>query len=146
MNEVIVQEKSATEDLIVANRAAPFERLHALVRKGYSATLGAETEDGSILLKHLGKAPDLVLRPDGTIVEYDGRRPWHKRHVAGPGLIPAERDADQIKFMKFLESVPKATLRDRTRPWRKKYIYVPVVLLIFWGLSLLFSMLLFNGG
>ncbi len=145
MNEVIEQKQSATEDLIVANRSAPFERLHALVRKGYSATLGTDNEDGSIVLKHLGKAPDLVLRPDGTIAEHEGRRPWHKRHVASPGLIPAERDADQIKFMKFLDTVPKASLRDRTRPWRKKYIYVPVVLLIFWGLSLLFSVAIFGG-
>jgi hypothetical protein len=129
----------------VHNQSAPFERLHALVRKGYSAALGTETEDGSIILKHLGKAPDLILRPDGTIVEYDGRRPWHKRHVSSPGRIPAERDADHLQFMKFLETVPKATLRDRTRPWRKKYIYVPALLLIFWGLSLLFTVTISGG-
>ncbi len=112
-------------EIAVRNQSSAFERLHALVRKGYSASLGTDSEDGSIVLKHLGRAPDLVLQPDGTVVEYEGFRPRHKRKVPSPGRIPAERDADHLQFMKFLETVPKASLRDRTRPWRKKYIYVP---------------------
>jgi hypothetical protein len=133
------------DEVIMQNQSSAFERLHALVRKGYSASLGTETEDGSIVLRHLGKAPDLVLRPDGTIVEHEGRRPRHKRRLPDLGRIPAERDADHLQFMKFLETVPKATLRDRTRPWRRKYIYVPALLLIFWGLSLMFTLTIAGG-
>ena len=135
MNEVVVQ-----------NQSSAFERLHALVRKGYSASLGQESHDGSIVLKHLGRAPDLVLHPDGSIEEHQGRRPRHKRRLPNLGLIPAERDSDHVKFMKFLDTVPKATLRDRTRPWRRKYIYVPALLLIFWGLSLLFTITILTAG
>ena len=138
--------KVHTGEVIVHNEASAFERLHALVRKGYEASLGTESGDGSIVLKHLGRAPDLVLRPDGTIMEHRGRIPRHKRHVPNPGVIPAERDADHLKFMKFLETVPKATLRDRTRPWRRKYIYVPALLIIFWGLSLLFTAMIIEAG
>jgi len=133
-------------EVVVHNQSSAFERLHALVRKGYSASLGTETQDGSIVLKHLGRAPDLVLRPDGTIMEHEGRIPRHKRRLPHLGVIPAERDSDHLKFMKFLETVPKATLRDRTRPWRRKFIYVPALLLIFWGLSLLFTVLIVNAG
>ena len=133
-------------EVTVHKEASAFERLHALVRKGYEASLGTESGDRSIVLKHLGRAPDLVLHPDGTILEHEGRIPRHKRHVPNPGIIPAERDADHLKFMKFLDTVPKATLRDRTRPWRRKYIYVPVLLLILWGLSLLFTAMLISAG
>lgn len=119
-----------------------FERLHALSRKGYVADLGTETPSGGIVLRHLGKAPDLLLHPDGMVEEHDGRVPWHKRKVTGPGNIAAREDADQVRFLKFIETVPKPTLRDRTRPWRKKYIYVPIVLLIVWGLSLAFTAML----
>lgn len=142
MNEVTVHDDVSASD----RGSAAFDRLHALVRKGYEASLGTESGDGSIVLKHLGRAPDLVLRPDGTIMEHEGRIPRHKRRVPNPGIIPAERDADHLKFMKFLETVPKATLRDRTRPWRRKFIYVPALLIIFWGLSLLFTVMIVEAG
>jgi hypothetical protein len=128
----------------IHNEARAFERLHALVRKGYVAEIGSDTPSCGIVLHHLGKAPDLLLHPDGVIEEHDGRVPWHKRKVQGPGSIAAGEDADQVRFLKFIESVPKPTLRDRTRPWRKKYIYVPIILLILWGLSLAFTMMLAN--
>ncbi|MBA3677574.1 MAG: hypothetical protein H0W74_09260 [Sphingosinicella sp.] len=121
-----------------------FERLHALVRKGYVPDLGQETPSGGIVLRHLGMAPDLLLHPDGVVDEHDGRVPWHKRKVRGPGNIEAREDADQVRFLKFIETVPKPSLRDRTRPWRKKYIYVPIVLLIVWGMSLAFTAMIAN--
>jgi hypothetical protein len=144
MSQVYYTGKSVNE-VIVQTESPAFERLHALVRKGYSPSLGTDTGDGSIVLRHLGRAPDLVLRADGTIAEHDARRPRHKSRLPDLAPIPANRDADHLQFMKFLETVPKATLRDRTRPWRRKYIYIPIALLIFWGLSLMFSVMLFGG-
>ena len=132
-------------EIIVQNQSSAFERLHALVRKGYSASLGTQSDDGSIALTHLGRAPDLVLRPDGTVMEHQGRRPRHKKSLPNLGQIPAERDADHLQFMKFLDTVPKPTLRDRTRPWRRKYIYIPALLLLFWGLSLMFTLTIASG-
>lgn len=138
------RDKSVNQ-VIVHNESPAFERLHALVRKGYSPSLGTETGDGSIVLRHLGRAPDLVLRADGTIVEHDSRRPRHKSRLPALAPIPADRDADHLQFMKFLDTVPKPSLRDRTRPWRRKYIYIPIALLVFWGLSLMFSVMIFGG-
>lgn len=44
--------------------------------------------------------------------------------------------------MKFLDTVQRPTWFDRTRPWRKKYVYVPAGLLVFWGLCLTFTAML----
>lgn len=112
------------------------ERLHALVRKGYRASIGTETDTNVIILRHLGRAPDLILHADGMIEPLEGRRPWHKRNIESLGAIAPEGDSEQLRFMKFLDTVPRATFRDRTRPWRNKYIYFPIVLIIVWGLCL----------
>ena len=125
-------------------RAPAFDRLHALVRKGYVAKIGAEDGTGSIELRHLGKAPDLILHGDGVVEGLDARRPWHKRAIEPPARIEAERDADHLRFMKFLDTVPPASLRDRTRPWRKKYVYIPAVLIAIWTICFLFTALLMN--
>ena len=116
-----------------------FERLHLLVRKGYVAEIGTDTAADTIVLRHLGKAPDLVLHSDGLVEGYDGRRPRFKRDIEAPAPIAAERDAEHLRFMKFLDTVPRASLRDRTRPWRTKYVYVPLVLLVIWALCLTFT-------
>jgi hypothetical protein len=122
-----------------------FERLHALVRKGYTAEIGEQSDDRSIALRHLGKAPDLRLHADGRIEPLDARIPRHKRRLKAMTTLPAEREADQLAFMRFLDTVPKATLRDRTRPFRRKYFYIPAAVLIFWGLSLMFTVIIANG-
>ena len=130
--------------MTVENQAPAFERLHALARKGYKPNIGAKEGDEKIVLRHLGKAPDLILHPNGVVEEFDGRRPWHKRHVPSPGSIPAARDADHLQFMKFLETVPRPTFLDRTRPFRKKYVYVPTGLLAFWGICFSFTALILS--
>ena len=123
--------------------ARGFERLHALVRKGYAAEIGTGTGTETVVLRHAGKAPDLVLHGDDRIVGLDGWRPLHKRDI-DPPEIAAGRDADDVRFMKFLETVPKPSLRDRTRRWRHKYVYFPAILVVVWGLCLLFTMFLVN--
>lgn len=134
------------KDMIpVTQEARAFDRLHALARKGYVADIGAEAPRGGIALRHLGKAPDLMLLPDGTVEELDVRRPWHKRAIEDLRPIPAAKDSDEVRFLQFLDTVPRPKWRDRTRPWRKKYLYVPGILLAFWGLLLLFSLILFSG-
>ena len=123
----------------VENQSPAFERLHALARKGYRPKIGKDASDGTIALHHLGRTHDLVLHPDGTVEELGGRVPRHKRKLEILAPIPASRDSDHLRFMKFLEAVPRATLRDRTRPWRTEYLDVPAALMTVWGLSLLFT-------
>ena len=48
-------------------KSRAFERLHLLVRKGYVPEIGTETAADTIVLRHLGKAPDLVLHSDGLV-------------------------------------------------------------------------------
>lgn len=122
-----------------------FERLHALVRKGYIPNIGAESGTDVIQLRHLGKAPDLVLHADGAIEPLEGRLPRHKKRIQIPAPIAADRDADHLKFMKFLETVPLPSFRDRTRPFRRKYLYVPAVLVAIWAICFLFTVLIIGG-
>lgn len=130
------REVGAEPRVTVMDAPSPvLERLHALVRKGYSADIGTKTQTDVVVLRHLGKAPDLVLHPDGSIEGWDGRRPWHKKNIEAPTQLVPDRDGE-LRFMKFLDTVPKASLRDRTRPWRKKYIYFPVVLIVVWGICM----------
>lgn len=120
-----------------------FERLHALARKGYQPEIGTPDAGGTIALRHLAKAPDLLLHPDGKIEGLPGRVPRYKRKVDAP-LLPAVRESDQIEFLKFLETVPKARFRDRTRRWRTRWVYLPASLFAFWGVSIALTALIVN--
>jgi hypothetical protein len=58
--------------------------------------------------------------------------------------IGSEDAASQVAFLTFLDRVPRATLRDRTRRWRTKWVYGPLFLAVLWGISLLITALLAN--
>ncbi|HEX8514308.1 MAG TPA: hypothetical protein VF688_14525 [Allosphingosinicella sp.] len=107
-------------------------RLHALVRRGYTAELGAPGNPDRLVLRHLGLAPDLVLHSNGDLEGLDARRPRFKRHIDPPAPIGGGTDSDHLRFMRFLDTVPKATFWHRNRPWRKKYLYLPAVLVVVW--------------
>lgn len=142
--QIIISDEADRETRPAPARSPVLERLHALVRKGYRAGIGTGTEPDVVILRHLGKAPDLILHADGRIEPLEGRRPWHKRKIESPGTIAAEGDSEQLRFMKFLETVPRATLRDRTRPWRNKYIHLPIVLILVWGFCLFLTAMFFS--
>jgi hypothetical protein len=128
----------------VQQQELAFDRLHALVRKGYRPEIGAEGAGGTIALRHLAKAPDLLLHADGRVEGLPGRVPRYKRKVDAP-FIPALRESDQIEFLKFLDGVPKARFRDRTRRWRTRWVYLPASLVAFWGLSITLTALIVDG-
>jgi len=120
------------------------ERLHALVRKGYRPELGKGEGSDLIVLRHAGKSPDLVLRGDGTVEGFDGRRPRYKASIdAPPAFLPGEV-AEDLRFMKFIDGVRRASLWDRTRRWRQKYIYLPVVFGVLVALHLAFSAMIYD--
>ncbi|MEA3054348.1 MAG: hypothetical protein QOG72_3251 [Sphingomonadales bacterium] len=120
------------------------ERLHALVRRGYSAEIGTPGNPDRLVLRHLGLAPDLVLHANGDLEGLDARRPRYKRDIEPPARIGGGTDADHLRFMRFLDTVPAATFWHRNRPWRKKYVYLPVVLVMVWLACVSLSMLLFS--
>lgn len=142
--QAIIEKQESTEPTAIKSRPNAVERLHALVRKGYKAEIGNDEETSVIVLRHLGKAPDLVLRADGVVEPWEGRRPWHKRNLPDLPTIASDNETDQLKFMTFLDAVPRATLRDRTRPWRNKYLYFPMVLVVIWGLCLALTTMFFE--
>jgi hypothetical protein len=121
------------------------ERLHALVRKGYRPEIGTDTDSDLIVLRHAGKAPDLVLHSSGEVEGFDGRRPRYKRMIDPPPAFGAQNLAEHLRFMKFLDSVPKASFLDRTRRWRQKYIYFPVVFAILLAIHLAFTAMIVEG-
>ena len=120
------------------------ERLHALVRKGYRPEFGKDTETDLIVLRHLGRSPDLVLHSDGTVEGHAGRRPRFKREIDAPEAFGPDRIAEQLRFMRFLDTIPRASLRDRTRRWRHKYIYFPLVFAILLAIHLAFTAIILD--
>jgi hypothetical protein len=122
----------------VDKQEVAFDRLHALVRKGYKPEIGVEAPGGTIALRHLGKAPDLILHGNGRVEPLGGRIPRHKRKVVEV-TVAAATDAHEVEFLKFLEGVPRPTRWDRTRPLRKKYVYLPTALVAVWGICLIFT-------
>jgi hypothetical protein len=128
----------------VEQQGLAFERLHALVRKGYRAEIGVDGARGTIALRHLARAPDLLLHGDGRVEGLPGRVPRYKRKVPAPA-IPAVREADQIEFLHFLDSVPPTRLRDRTRRWRTRWVYLPATMVALWGISITLTALIVDG-
>jgi hypothetical protein len=120
------------------------ERLHALVRKGYRPEIGTDTGSDVVVLRHIGRAPDLILHSDGVVEGLGGRRPRYKREIDAPAPFGAEAATEHLRFMKFLDSIPRPSLRDRTRRWRQKYIYFPLVFAILLGIHLAFTALILD--
>lgn len=123
-----------------------FERLHALVRKGYTPVLGTdEAGPDAVRLTHIAATPDLILHQDGRVEPIRDRLPRHKRRLPALADIGNQDDADQVRFLQFVDGVPKATFRDRTRKWRTRWVYGPLFLFALWSVSLLFTALLLDG-
>ena len=121
------------------------ERLHALVRKGYKPEIGADTATDIVVLRHVGRAPDLILHSDGTVEGYDGRRPLYKRNIDAPAPFAAGDLREQLRFMRFIDSIPRASLRDRTRRFRQRYVYFPLVVAILLAIHLAFTAIILDG-
>ncbi|HEX8307955.1 MAG TPA: hypothetical protein VF645_05995 [Allosphingosinicella sp.] len=129
---------------VEAGSSPALERLHALVRRGYTAQLGASANPDRVVLRHLGLAPDLVLHANGDIEGLDARRPRYKRDIDPPAPIGGRTDADHLRFMRFLDTVPPITFWHRNRPWRKKYLYLPAVLVVVWLACVMLTVMLFD--
>src|SRR5688500_429117 len=92
MGSEILERRFAAEPLVLSPEALPttpepppaIERLHALVRKGYRPEIGTGTATETIVLRHVGRAPDLVLHADGTVEGHGGRVPRFKKDVDPP--------------------------------------------------------------
>lgn len=120
------------------------ERLHALVRRGYTAELGTPASPDRVVLRHLGLAPDLVLHASGELEGLDARRPRYKRNIDPPAPIGGGTDADHLRFMRFIDTVPPITFWHRNRPWRKKYLYLPAVLVLVWLACVMLTVMIFG--
>ncbi|GGO95653.1 hypothetical protein [Stakelama pacifica] len=130
------------ETLPRAERPSPvLQRLHALVAKGYRPTLGVGDNIDSIVLRHRARTPDLVLHADGVVEGLGGRLPFYKRDLSLGDPIGAGGDDQQLRFLQLLNAVPRASLRDRTRRFRHRYVYLPLAMGAIWmaciGLTML---------
>lgn len=90
-----------------------FVRLHALVRKGYRADLGVQSDTDFIRLEHprgtAAGAPGLVLHPDGLIHGIDNTLPLNTRE-GDPDCIYANHEADWEIFHSFVKGLPEPTM------------------------------------
>ena len=110
---------------------AGFERLRALVQRGYAVDLDRAGPGGGLLLNHSG-GPALLLMPDGTVESLQRSRAGEPRaQTIGVGT-----EADRRLFANFLERL--APGRAKPRRWRKR-LFVTVLILAVWGLSILLS-------
>ena len=109
-------------------RVRLLQRLHALVAKGYRPTLGVGDNIDSIVLRHRARTPDLVLHADGVVEGLGGRLPFYKRDLSLGDPIGAGGDDQQLRFLQLLNAVPRASLRDRTRRFRHRYVYLPLAM------------------
>ena len=140
---IAVREESGRPVAFAHPHSSPvLERLHALVRRGYTAQLGASGNPDQVVLRHLGLAPDLVLHANGDLEGLDARRPRYKRNIDPPAPIGGASDADHLRFMRFLDTVPPITFWHRNRPWRKKYLYLPAVLVIVWLVCVMLTVMI----
>jgi hypothetical protein len=140
---VAVRDEPAAMATFAEVKSSPvLERLHALVRRGYTAELGTSGNPDRLVLRHLGLAPDLVLHANGDLEGLDARRPRYKRDVDPPAPIGGGTDADHLRFMRFLDTVPPITFWHRNRPWRKKYLYLPAVLVVVWLVCVMLTVML----
>jgi hypothetical protein len=121
------------ETVIEAAATKTFERLYALVKKGYRPEF-QESFPGAIWLTHPSKRwkhPLLFLYPSGLVVS--------------PGSSDDFRfyrdDEDEPKFQKFLRSVPQPTLWDRTRDRRASAAAWAIIVTAMFGPVLLYFVL-----
>jgi hypothetical protein len=119
------------------------ERLHALIRRGYTAELGASGNPDRLVLRHLGLAPDLVLHASGDLEGLDARRPRYKRDI-DPSGPDRRRHRGRPSALHALPR-PPVTFWHRNRPWRKKYLYLPAVLVMVWLACVMLTVMIFGG-
>lgn len=117
-----------------------FDRLRALVRRGYVADMEGEGPGGGMLLRHAA-APDIVLYPDGAVESIDRNRRNRVTSLTGD-LIPAENASDERRFSRFLERLPDTGKRPQPpKKWRKRFA-VMILLLAVWFFSIMLTVLL----
>lgn len=114
-----------------------FERLRALVQRGYAIDPGPSGPGDGLLLHHPAAAP-LLLMPDGTIESLDrGRAAGLRAQTIG-----AATEADQRLFANFLERLGPGR-GGRPRRWRKR-LFVGVLILAVWFLSIMLTVMIGN--
>jgi hypothetical protein len=116
---------------ITTDEGLGFQRLHALSRGGYVPQIGADVDDSSILLDHVGKGPRLRLFPDGSITVLDRNLPVHAEGNADRYRIQADDDLNFGKFARLVGNMP----RKKRGRWRKRFGFL-VVMAGLWGGSL----------
>lgn len=132
-------ERLDQEVIIDAAGEKTFERLYALVKRGYRPDLD-ETYTGGIWLRHPSKRcahPVVILYPSGKVVCLQTSDDFRFDRM--------DEGEDDSKFQAFLLSIPIPNAWERTRDWRFKIgawmiifgggIIVWVVQIVWWLLG-----------
>ena len=108
-----------------------FRRLHRLVKQGYVPDWSITDVEDAIWFKHSGKGPDLILYPDGMIVGLGDSQ--LRPDMKNKDRICNKNQGDVKEFNLWLSSIPKPTWRQRTAKDRYKYVWEPIIIMIFLG-------------
>lgn len=110
-----------------------FVRLHALVRKGYQADLGAKDDTGLIRLEHprgaSAGAPSLLLCSDGRIIGTDNVQPLNDGE-GDPDCIYVESEADWRLFQSFVNGLPEPTMLQALNAMSVWELKMQIILLV----------------
>ena len=118
--------------------SAGFERLRALVQRGYAIDSGSSAGPGDGLLLHHPAAASLLMMPDGTIESLDpGRTAGLRAQTIG-----AATEADRRLFANFLNRLGPGR-GQRPRRWRKR-LFVGLLILAVWFLSIMLTAMIGN--
>ncbi|ATP18555.1 hypothetical protein [Sphingobium yanoikuyae] len=111
-----------------------FRRIHQLVKRGYQPDWTIAQVEDAIWFEHPGRTDRLILYPDGKVVNVD------KKVI----INPADKDdkdriynvdkGDPGIFDRWLRTVELPTWRQRTRADREKYVWIPLTMVMFYGI------------
>ena len=124
-----------------------FNRLHALVDRGYQPELGRGSDVNAIWLKHPGQEPTLILYPRGYLIGPSSISLSDKRSPRRKFREVALEPEDDAGFWRFIATVREPTLWESTAEWRAWLIAYSILygvpLLLIW-LALWLFQILFN--
>lgn len=116
-----------------------FRRIHRLYKRGFRPDWSVTDVEDAIWWQHPGGHPELILYPDGKLVATLERAALNPAAKVDKDRIYNVTTTDAAQFDRWLATVKKPTWWQSGGAARARYIVMPVVLIMFYGIVLLFG-------
>ena len=120
-------------------RTETFRRIHRLYKHGFRPDWSVTDVEDAIWWMHPGDYPALILYPDGLLLASLGRATLSPNARHDKDRIYNEGVMDTAQFDSWLSSLPKASWWKAWRYARERYIWMPIGIVILYGLIWLAS-------